>query len=108
LRLEELYRRLIYDFIILYSYKLKESDFILKEETSSANRKGKRQYLNDEKTNEFIKKLNTYFLTVFEIPRINIGKKQELESLISEGTSLFAIYLPCERPTWIPTIAELK
>jgi CRISPR-associated protein Cas1 len=105
---EELYRHLIDDFIIQYSYKLDKRDFILKEETFSVNRKGKRQYLNDVKTTEFMKYLNNYFVSAIEIPRIKVGKKQELESLIGEEASLFAKYLRCESPTWIPRIAELK
>jgi CRISPR/Cas system-associated endonuclease Cas1 len=99
---------LIDDFVIQYSYSLKERDFVLKEEAFSSNRKGKRQYLNDAKTSEFMKKMNAYFLTTFEIPRIKVGKKQELETLISEEAFLFAKYLRGERATWIPRIAELK
>jgi CRISP-associated protein Cas1 len=105
---EELYRHLIDDFVIQYSYTLEERDFVLKEEAFSNNRKGKRQYLNDGKTSEFMKKLNAHFLTTVDIPRIKVGKKQEFETLINEEALLFAKYLRGELPTWIPRIAELK
>jgi len=55
-----------------------------------------------------MKKLNAHFLTTVDIPRIKVGKKQELETLINEEAVLFAKYLRGECPTWIPRIAELK
>jgi hypothetical protein len=51
-----------------------------KEEAFSSNRKGKRQYLNGAKNVEFLKRLNLYFRSKIEIPRIKIGKKQEMET----------------------------
>jgi hypothetical protein len=42
-----------------------------------------------------------------EIPRIRIGKKQTIETLISEEALLFAKYLRGERATWTPRIAVL-
>ncbi|MCK4478096.1 hypothetical protein KAU88_06180 [Candidatus Bathyarchaeota archaeon] len=40
-----------------------------------------------------------------EVPRIMIGKKQTIETLISEEALLLAKFLRDERKTWIPRIA---
>ena len=58
-------------------------------------------------TNEFIKKLNAYFESKVEIPRIKYGKKQTLDTLISEEALLLAKFLRSERNTWAPRIAAL-
>jgi hypothetical protein len=47
-------------------------------------------------------------MDIVEIPRIRVGAKQEIETLINEEAFLFAKYLRGERPPWIPRIAELK
>ena len=104
----ELYRYLIDDFIVDYARNLKPSDFKLKDEVFSNNRKGKRQYLNDKMQNEFFERVNLYFQTKVQVPRIRVGKSQEIEALINEESYLFAKYLRGERATWIPRIAELK
>jgi CRISPR-associated protein Cas1 len=104
---EELYRYLIDDFVIQYAFSLKEKDFVLKEEAFSSSRRGKRQYLNGAKNGEFLKRLNLYFKSKVEIPRIKVGKKQEIETLIAEEALLFAKYLREEIPAWNPRIAEL-
>jgi len=105
---EELYRYLIDDFVIQYALSLKEKDFVLKEEAFSSKRKGKRQYLNAAKNSEFLKRLNLYFTSKIEIPRIKVGKKQEIETLIAEEALLFAKYLRGEKTCWTPRIAELR
>lgn len=104
----ELYRYLIDDFVVEYSRNLKPSDFKLKDEIFSNNRKGKRQYLNDKMQNDFFERVNLYFQTKVQVPRIRVGKSQEIETLINEESYLFAKYLRGERATWIPRIAELK
>jgi CRISPR-associated protein Cas1 len=105
---EELYRYLIDNFVIQYAFGLKEKDFVLKEEAFSSNRKGKRQYLNGAKNDEFLKRLNLHFTSKVEIPRIKVGKKQEIETLIAEEALLFAKYLRGEKTHWEPRIAELR
>ena len=77
------------------------------EGTNRRKRKGKRQYLNVTMTNEFIKKLNAYFESKVEIPRIKYGKKQTLDTLISEEALLLAKFLRREWNTWAPRIAAL-
>lgn len=103
----ELYRYLIDDFLVEYARKLKPSHFVIKAEDFSRRRKGKRQYLNEKMTNEFIKRLNVYFESKVEIPRIRVGKRQEIETLINEEALLLAKYLRDERKSWIPRIAIL-
>jgi hypothetical protein len=79
-----------------------------KEEAFSSNRKGKRQYLNGVKNGEFLKRLNLYFKSKIEIPRIKVGKKQEMETLIAEEALLFAKYLREEIDEWNPRIVSLS
>ncbi len=103
----ELYRYLIDGFLLEYARNLKPKQFVLEAEDFSRRRKGKRQYLNEEMTNEFIKRLNDYFQTKIEIPRIRVGKKQEIETLINEEALLLAKYLRDEKKGWVPRIAIL-
>ena len=51
-----------------------------------------------------IKSLNEYFQTKVEVPRIRVGKKQEIETLINEEAMLLGMYLRDERKEWIPRI----
>jgi len=104
----EIYRHTIDNFVLEYARSLKPKDFILKAEDFSSNRKGKREYLNDFKTRDFTKKLDENFLSEVKIPRYRMGKKQELETLISEEAMLFAKYLRGEKPTWQPRIVALS
>jgi CRISPR-associated protein Cas1 len=105
---QELFRYFIDDYIIQNYLKLSERDFTLKAEDYSSKKKGKREYLKNDTTNLFIKGINKHFEDIVEIPRIRVGAKQEIETLINEEAFLLAKYLRGERPTWIPRIAELK
>jgi len=51
--------------------------------------------------------LNALFERTVEIPRIKVGKRQTLETLICEEALLFAQYLRGEREAWNPRIATL-
>jgi CRISP-associated protein Cas1 len=104
---QELYRYLIDAFIIGYCRELNKRDFAYKTE-KRANKKAKRQYLKDDLANEFTNKLNDYFLSEVCIPRMKVGNKQEIETLISEEALLLAKYLRHERKDWIPRIVDLK
>jgi CRISPR-associated protein Cas1 len=101
---QELYRHLIDDFLIRYSQDLRSKDFIVKTEDMTRKKKGKRVYLNDVQTQDLMKQLNEFFESTVEIPRINVGKKQTIESLLNEETSLLAKFLRDEQKTWIPRI----
>ena len=58
--IEFLYRYLIDDFVVGYSKELAIDAFVLKDEEYSS-KKGKRQYVCDKKTREFMKKLDDFF-----------------------------------------------
>jgi len=103
----ELYRYLVDDFLVEYARNLKPKHFVIKAENFSRRRKGKRQYLNEAMTNEFIKRLNAYFESKVEIPRMKVGKRQRIQTLISEEALLLAKYLRDERESWVPRIAIL-
>jgi len=55
-----------------------------------------------------MKKLNLYFESKVEIPRIKHGKRQTLETLINEEALLFAKFIRSERDIWIPRISALN
>jgi CRISPR-associated protein Cas1 len=105
---QDLYRYLIDDFVIEYCRTVDSKDFVLKEEEYSPNRKGKRQYLSEEKNRDLLNRLNKYFETRVQIPRIRRGEKQEIETLINEEALLFARYLREEIPAWNPRTADLR
>jgi len=104
---QDLYRYLIDDFVIEYCKNLTASDFVLKEENCSTNRRGKRLYLGDAKNRDLLYRLDKYFEKRVMISRMRRGKHQEFETLISEEAFLFAKYLRNERQTWVPRIASL-
>jgi CRISPR/Cas system-associated endonuclease Cas1 len=76
----------------------------MKTEDFSTKRQGKREYLEDSLTRSLIKSLSEHFQTKIEIPRIRVGKKQEIETLINEEAMLLGMYLRGERKDWIPRI----
>jgi len=102
-----MYRYLMDDFTIQYCQELTKKDFIVKTESQSRNKKGKREYLNEVKTNDFMNSLNDFFEHFVEIPIIKVGKRQSIDTLINEEALLFAMFLRNERPTWKPRVAEL-
>ncbi len=107
-RAQELYRYLVDDFLIQHCQKLRKKDFTVKTERLSRKRKGKREYLNDLQARNLMKQLYNYFEAKVEIPRIRVGKRQTIETLINEEALLLAKYLRDERETWAPRIADCK
>ncbi len=101
---QELYRYLVDDFVIQYCKGLAKRDFTFKTEKMSGQKIGKREYLNDVETTDFSKRLNDYFKAYVDIPRIKVGEKQTIETLINEEALLFAKYLRNEKKEWIPRI----
>lgn len=79
-------------------------DFTFKTERLTARKNGKREYLNDNETKDFTARLNNYFETHIEIPRIKVGDRQMIETLINEEALLLAKYLRGEQKDWIPRI----
>lgn len=103
----EIYRYVIDDFIIGFCKELSKKDFTTKTELMSRGKIGKREYLNDDETKSFMVALDSLFNSYVEIPRIRTGKRQELETLISEEALLLAKFLRHERPSWIPRLPVL-
>ena len=96
---------LIDDFLIQYCQKLKRTDFIVKSEVLSRKRQGKREYLNSVQTRDLMKRLGRFFECKVDVPRVRIGNRQTIETLISEEALLLARFLRDERKTWYPRIA---
>jgi CRISPR-associated protein Cas1 len=105
---QELYRYLIDDFVIQFCKNIKAKDFTVKTEELSRSKKSKRQYLNDVKTRELTSRLNSYFESKVDIPRIRVGKNQTIETLVNEEALLLAKYLRNEHESWVQRIAVLQ
>ena len=60
--------------------------------------------MNETKTRDLMNSLDVFFETTMDIPRIKVGNKQAVETLISEEALLFAKFLRHERETWAPRI----
>ena len=105
--LMELYRFLIDDFLIQHFKGIGKKDFVTKYEVLTRKKIGKREYLNDFDSKDFMKSLNRFFESNIEIPRMKVGKRQTLETLISEEALLLAKYLRDERKDWNPRIPQL-
>ena len=104
---QELYRYLTDNVVIQYCQRLAKRDFTFKTERVSAQKRGKREYLNDAETRGFMARLNQYFEILVEIPRIKVGKRQTVETLISEEAFLLAMYLRNEWKDWTPRIPTI-
>ena len=74
----------------------------------SRKRKGKREYLNDLQTTDLMKRLYRCFESKVEVPRIRVGTRQTLQTLINEEALLLAKFLRDEQETWTPRIADCK
>jgi hypothetical protein len=59
------------------------------------------------KPRTFTERLNAMFKGFVEIPRVKVGKRQEVESLIFEEAQQLAKYLRNEIKEWTPRIANL-
>jgi hypothetical protein len=69
---------------------------------------GKREYLNNVDSKRLMEDLNRFFESNVEISRMRMGKRQTLETLISEEALLFAKYLRNEIETWKPRIPSFQ
>jgi hypothetical protein len=98
---------LIDDFLIGFCKDLSKKDSITENEVMSRGKIGKREYLNDAETKDFMIALDKLFNSFVEIPRIRHGKRQEFETLISEAL-LLAKFLRHKRESWIPRLPQLR
>ena len=95
---------MIDDFLIQFCQKLRDKDFVVKTEDLTRKKKGKRQYLSNKLTREITKELNHFFESYVKVPRIKVGKKQSIETLINEEAVLFSRHLRNEKDSWTPRI----
>jgi CRISPR/Cas system-associated endonuclease Cas1 len=103
---QELYRTYVDDWMIEYLQNVKKRDFITKAESPTRKRKGKREYLNNSDTDDFMRGLNGFFESMVEVKRIRNGGRQTLETLINEESQLFAKYIRGEIKIWVPRMLE--
>ena len=101
----DLYRYLIDHFLITYCRKLEVNDFVWKDDIH-AGRKGKRAFLGKERNKEFLDRLEDYFQTRVNVPRVKIGNKQEFETVINEEAMLLASFIRGKR-IWEPRVVPL-
>lgn len=102
----ELYRFLVEDFLIQNCQGFNMKDFSFKAELVHG-KMGKRQYLNNTKTSQVMKRLDLFFEEKVEVPRIYLGKQQTLETLINEEALLLAMFMRGKKNTWMPRILPL-
>jgi CRISPR-associated protein Cas1 len=102
---QEMYRYLVDDFLIQNCQNLRKKDFTTKTESVTRKRKGRREYLNDSQTRHLMKRLDAFFAGIVEVPRMKVGQRQTIETLINEESSVLAKYMRDERETWIPRVA---
>jgi len=65
---------------------------------------GKKIHLKEYEADSLAEDLNTLFDNLVGIERIKQGKRQTVDTLISEEALLLAKYLRNERREWIPRI----
>jgi CRISP-associated protein Cas1 len=102
--LMELYRHLADDLIIQYCKSVQSKDFVYKIEKAGFQKLGKREYLNDSKTNDLTRLFYNYLESRIKISRIHHGENSTIETLINEEASLLAMYLRDEKKDWTPRI----
>ena len=54
-----------------------------------------------------MKQLNVFFESYIDIPRMRMGKKQTIETLINEEVLLLTKFFRVEKEIWVPRIAVL-
>jgi hypothetical protein len=68
---------------------------------------GKKIHSKEYETNSLAEDLNAFFDRVVDVERIKVGKRQTIDTLISEEALQSAKYLRNERKDWIPRIAKI-
>jgi CRISPR-associated endonuclease Cas1 len=104
---QDLYRYLIDDFLIERCRKLRKKDFVVVTDFMMRLKMGKRIHLCEYEADSLADGLNDLFSRYVEIPRIEHGKKQTLDTLINEETLLLAKCLRNERKEWSPRISTI-
>ena len=105
---QELYRYLIDDFLIERCQKLRKKDFVLVTDFMMHLKMGKKIHLKEYETDSLAEDLNAFFDRMVDVERIKVGKRQTIDTLISEEALLFAKYLRNERREWIPRFTKFS
>jgi hypothetical protein len=74
----------------------------------SKSKIGKREYLNNDETKDFMIALDIVCVSQVNIPRIRHSKRQEFKTLINEEVLLLAKLLRHEKKDWIPRLPTLS
>ena len=101
---QELYRHLIDDFLLERCKKYHKKDFVLVTDFMMHLRMGKKIHLCEYETNGLAEDLNRFFEHMVEVPRIRIGKRQTIDTLINEEALLLAKFLRNKQKIWTPRI----
>ena len=79
----------------------------MKTEDLAQKKKGKRVYLNDAQTRDLRRQLDRFFESYIKVPRMRVGKKQIIETLINEEALLLAKFLRNEHNPWVPQVGVI-
>jgi CRISPR-associated protein Cas1 len=104
---QELYRYLIDDYLIERGQKLRKKDFVVVTDFMMRLKMGKRIHLCEYEADSLADGLNGLFNSWVEIPRIKHGKRQTIDTLITEESLLLAKFLRHEREEWNPRLPVL-
>jgi CRISPR-associated endonuclease Cas1 len=105
--IQELYRYLIDDYLIERCRKLRKKDFVVVTDFMMRLKMGKRIHLIEYEADSLAQGLNNLFQREVEIPRIKHGRRQTLDTLISEEALLLATFMRNEQKEWKPRIPKL-
>lgn len=104
---QELYRYLIDDFLIERRKKFHKKDFVIVTDFIMRLKMGKKIHLCEFEAGRLAEDLSAFFERKVNIPRIRHGKKQTLDTLISEEALLLARFLRNEQKEWVPRLASI-
>lgn len=62
--------------------------------------------MDEADTKGLMRALGRYFETMVEIPRMRVGKRQTIETLINGEALILAAFLIDDRRVWVPRIAR--
>jgi hypothetical protein len=68
---------------------------------------GKKIHLKEYETDSLAEDLNAFFDRMVDVERIKVGKRQTIDTMISEEALLFAKYLRNEKKEWTPRSSSL-
>ena len=105
--IQDVYRYLIDDYLIERGKKLRKKDFVVVTDFMMRLKMGKRIHLCEYETDSLADGLNNLFKRQIEIPRIKHGKRQTLDTLITEEALLLAKFLRNEKKEWVPRITMI-